>query len=53
VTNVVVIASDPKGPFDAAARSAVERWKYRPMIKEGRAVERRGMQVLLRFNMDK
>ena len=34
--NPVVIESEPPGIFDRAATSAVKRWKYRPMIEDGR-----------------
>ena len=52
VTNVEVIDAQPKGSFDAAATSAVARWKYDPMVRDGRAVERRGVRVVLRFQLD-
>jgi len=51
VTNVVVIDAQPKGAFDAAATSAVARWKYEPMVRDGRAVERRGLRVVMRFDL--
>jgi protein TonB len=52
VSDVVVIDADPKGVFDDAAMKAVSRWKYAPKILDGRAVERRGLKVVLRFSLD-
>ena len=51
VTDVFVVDSDPKGVFDVAATKAVQRWKYAPKVDEGRPVEMRGMQVILRFDL--
>ena len=48
-----VVESEPKGVFDAAALKAVMRWKYNPKIEEGTAVERRGVQVRLTFQLEK
>lgn len=52
VTDVTVIDADPKGLFDAAASKAVQSWKYAPRVREGRAVEQRGVRVVLRFDLD-
>ena len=51
VTNVVVIESDPRNVFDAAAAKAVSRWRYNPKVEGGIAVERVGMQTILRFTL--
>ncbi len=53
VRDAVVIDSSPKRIFDDAAVRAVLRWKYNPKIDEGVAVERRGVQVVLRFQLEK
>ncbi len=53
VRDAVVVDSNPKGVFDDAAKAAVLRYKYNPKIEEGVAVERRGVQVLLRFELPK
>jgi len=52
VTDVVVIDADPKGVFDGAATKALQSWKYAPRVREGHAVEQRGMRVVLRFDLD-
>jgi periplasmic protein TonB len=51
VTDVLVVDADPKGVFDAAATKAVQHWKYAPKVDDGRAVEMRGVQVILRFDL--
>jgi protein TonB len=52
VTDVIVVDAYPKGVFDDAAIKAVRRWKYSPRIDEGRAVEMRGVGVVVKFNLN-
>lgn len=52
VTNAVVVASDPPRIFDEAAVHAILRWRYNPKIHNGSAVERKGLEVLLPFEME-
>lgn len=52
VKDAKVVEADPKGVFDDAALKAVARWKYAPMVEEGVAVERRGVQVKLTFQLE-
>ena len=49
--NPVVIESEPPGIFDRAATSAVKRWKYRPMIEDGRPRMRPGVRQLISFEI--
>ena len=49
--NPVVIESEPPGIFDRAATSAVKRWKYRPMIEDGRPRIRPGVRQLISFEI--
>jgi protein TonB len=51
VRDPVVIDANPKGYFENAAVKAVSRWKYQPKMHEGRAVERIGNRVVLRFDL--
>ena len=51
--NPVVIESEPPGIFDRAALSAVKRWKYRPMIEDGRPRMRPGVRQLISFEIAK
>jgi protein TonB len=53
VIDAMVIDSEPRGTFDRAALEAVSRWKYKPKVEGGVAVERRGVQVLLTFKLEK
>lgn len=52
VRNAVVVGAEPKSIFDSAALQAVRGWKYSPRIKDGKPVERSGMRVRIRFNLE-
>ena len=52
VTNVVVVENNPSNVFDAAAVKAVSRWRFSPKVEGTVAVERVGMQTVLRFNLE-
>lgn len=51
VENVEVVDSEPRRVFDSSARQAVLRWKYRPMVRDGKPVVREGIVVQLDFNL--
>ncbi len=53
VTNAAIVDAKPRGMFDKNALRAIERWRYRPAVVDGRAVERRGLQVKLVFELEK
>ena len=53
VADAKIVDADPKGLFDRAALEAIGRWKYNPKVVDGRAMERRGVQVQLTFNLEK
>jgi protein TonB len=48
VAHIAVVGSDPKFVFDEAAISALRRWRYRPVQKNGQSVEQRA-QLRIRF----
>lgn len=48
--DVRVADSEPPGTFDRVAIKAVERFKYRPKVVNGRPVEQHGVQVVLDFD---
>jgi len=51
VKNPKVIAYEPSTIFNKAAIKAVLQWKYNPKIEEGKAVERSGVRVRLKFEL--
>jgi protein TonB len=51
VRDAVVVASEPGSVFDGAALKAIARWRYNPRIDRGVAVERVGMQTVIRFQL--
>jgi protein TonB len=52
VRNPVVLNAQPKAIFDRAALQAVKGWKYNPKIVDGKPVERPGMKVRIRFQLE-
>lgn len=44
VTNPRVVGSSPKGVFDRAARRAVQRWRFRPRMVNGKATTQTARQ---------
>ena len=51
VRDAFVVDAKPTGVFDAAALKAVARWRYSPKIEGGVAVERVGVQTIIRFEL--
>lgn len=49
VEDIVVVDAEPEGVFDRAATRAAKRFKYRPRMRDGMAVDRPGVELLLRF----
>lgn len=52
VKNAKVVAAEPKNIFDDAALKAILRWRYNPRIEGGVAVERVGVQTIIRFKLE-
>jgi protein TonB len=52
VRNPVVLDAQPKSIFDSAALQAVKGWKYNPKIEGGKPVERAGLRVRIRFELE-
>ena len=42
----------PHNFFDDAALKAIARWRYNPRVEGGVAVERVGVQTIIRFQLD-
>lgn len=53
VENPVVVDADPPGIFNRSALKAVTKWKYKPKIEDGVAVERHGVSTVITFELDK
>jgi len=53
VTEPHVIEADPPGIFDREAMAAVSKFKYKPKIENGKAVEVNGVRNIIRFELDK
>jgi periplasmic protein TonB len=52
VKDAVVVEADPPKVFDQAALAAIARWRYNPKIEGGVAVERVGLQTLIKFYLE-
>jgi protein TonB len=51
VRDAIVVDGEPKGAFDDAALKAIARWRYNPRVENGVAVERVGLQTVIRFQL--
>lgn len=52
VKDPIVVDADPPGIFNRAMLRAIRKWKYKPKIEDGIAVERTGVRVRQNFEMD-
>ena len=52
VKDAVVVNAEPKNIFDDAALKAIARWRYNPKVESGTAVERVGVQTIIRFQLE-
>ena len=52
VTNIKVVEANPPGMFDRAAIRAMERWKYKPKVVDGKPVPRHGVRNQLTFKLN-
>jgi periplasmic protein TonB len=52
VRDAVVVESEPDAVFDQAALKAIARWRYNPRVENGEAVERVGVQAIIRFTLE-
>jgi len=53
VENVVVVESQPSGIFDRAAMQAAAKFKYKPRVIDGVAIEVPGVQNKITFEIEK
>jgi protein TonB len=52
VKDPIVVDAEPKQMFDEAALKAIARWRYNPRVEGGVAVERVGVQTIIRFQLE-
>jgi periplasmic protein TonB len=52
VIDATVVDSSPKNVFDDAAIKAITRWRYNPKVEGAVAVQRKGVQTILRFQLE-
>jgi protein TonB len=52
VRDAFVVDSEPSGVFEEAALKAIARWRYNPKVEGGEAVERVGLQAVIRFELE-
>ena len=50
--NIKILDSQPPRVFDKAAISAVRKWRQRPKIEDGKAVEQAGNTVRVNFSLE-
>ena len=53
VRDAIVVAAEPRKTFDDAALKAIARWRYNPKVENGVAVERVGLQPVIRFQLER
>lgn len=52
VVDVSIVDADPRGVFDRAALKAVERFRYKPRVVNGKAIPVSGVQHLVSFELN-
>lgn len=51
--DIEVLDADPKGYFERAAKDAVRKYKYKPRIEDGVAVDWPGVQLVISFQIER
>lgn len=52
VVNIQVIDAKPRKLFEREALRALKKWKYKPMLVDGKAVSQTGQKIRLDFKME-
>jgi protein TonB len=52
VINIQVVEANPKRLFEREARRALKKWKYKPMLVNGKAVIQHGQKIRLDFQLE-
>lgn len=53
VKDAVVVRAEPSEIFNDAAIKSILRWRYNPKVENGVAVERVGVETVIRFTLEK
>ena len=53
VKDAIVLESQPSKIFDRAALRAIRKWKYKPKVEDGIAMERPGNRIRIPFELEK
>lgn len=53
VRDVVAVDADPKGVFEDAAVDAASKFRYKPRVVGGKAVDSTGVQNVIRFELER
>jgi TonB family protein len=52
VADTVIMEAEPVGVFEQAAVEAIKKWRYKPVLRDGKAVEQRA-HLRMKFALDK
>jgi protein TonB len=52
VSDVIITGAEPVGLFEQAAVDAVKKWRYKPVERDGHAVDQRA-RLRMKFALDK
>jgi protein TonB len=52
VINIKVLEAKPLRMFERSAKRALKKWKYKPMLVNGKAVSQHGQKIRLDFKME-
>jgi len=53
VINPKVIDADPPGIFNESALRVIKKWKYKPKIENGKAIQQKGIQHVITYEFEK
>ena len=52
VSDVIITGAEPVGVFEQAAVDAVRKWRYKPVERDGHAIDQRA-RLRMKFALDK
>jgi TonB family protein len=51
VSDLAVVGAEPAGVFEQPATEAVRKWRYRPIVRDGKPINQRA-RVRVRFALE-